>query len=176
MNEAGSDELSFEEFDAASQQTRDLLSLCEHLYCPEGHVPGTRISIRVITNSRELAPDMVAYLDRAPRKDPPDSLPMTVYALETEEEEAFAGFAIEEIEVRSTLDDVNPDTWVHLFEKEPEFIYEAKSAAAIVCVGKPLDIQLIVGGIEASAKALARDEMEREAKKAQEAAAAEEDD
>jgi hypothetical protein len=98
MPEAGSDTLSFENFDEVSQRIRDLLSLSDHLYCPEGHVPGTRTSVRVITNSARLAPDLLAYLERAPRKEPPESLPITAYVLEGTEEE-FSGYAIEEIEV-----------------------------------------------------------------------------
>ena len=69
--EAGSDSLTFDAFDKVSEKTRNLLSLSKHLYCPEGHVPGTHVTCRIITNSAKLAPQLVAYMDRAPKKDPP---------------------------------------------------------------------------------------------------------
>jgi hypothetical protein len=159
--EAGSDGLSFEQFDEVSQRTRDLLSLSDHLYCPEGHVPGTRISVRVITNSAKLAPDLLAYLERAPRKDPPESLPITVYILEGAEEN-FAGYAIEEIEAVVPDKDDGPG-WVTGHEPEPD--YEPKSVASVVVVGKNPDLKVIVAGLEMSQKALAADELERQAKK-----------
>jgi hypothetical protein len=162
MPEAGSDTLSFENFDEVSQRTRDLLSLSDHLYCPEGHVPGTRTSVRVITNSARLAPDILAYMERTPRKDPPESLPITAYILEGAEEE-FSGYAIEEIEVPVATKDDEKE-WFSGNETPPE--NEAKSVAAVVVVGQKPDITLIVAGIEASQKALAADEVEREAKKA----------
>lgn len=167
--EAGTDVLSFDAFDEVSQRTRDLLSLSDHLYCPEGHVPGTRTGVRVITNSSRLAPDLLAYLDRAPKKDPPDSLPITTYILEGNTEEDFAGYAIEEIEVAlPRQDDGTGYTKVHVM---PSTLTEARSVAAIVVVGKKPDIQVIVAGIEASQKALAADEVERAAKAAAAAAA-----
>lgn len=167
--EAGTDVLSFDAFDEVSQRTRDLLSLSDHLYCPEGHVPGTRTGVRVITNSSRLAPDLLAYFDRAPKKDPPDSLPITTYVLEGNTEEDFAGYAIEEIEVALPRhDDGTGYTKVHVM---PSTLTEARSVAAIVVVGKKLDIQVIVAGIEASQKALAADEVERAAKAAAAAAA-----
>lgn len=163
MPEAGSDTLSFEVFDEVSQRTRDLLSLADSLYCPEGHVPGTRTAVRVITNSSKLAPDMLAYLERAPRKEPPESLPITAYVLETADGEEFVGYAIEEIEVPvSSRNDDGPG-WITGNEPEPE--YEAKSVASVVVVSKKPDIKVIVAGLEASAKALAADALERQAKK-----------
>jgi len=138
-----------------------LLSLSDHLYCPEGHVPGTRTSVRVITNSATLAPDLLAYLERAPRKDPPDSLPITAYIL-VGTEESFTGYAIEEIEVPVPDVDDGPG-WVTGHEPEPE--YEPKSVASVIVVGKNPDIKVIVAGLELSQKALAVDEKERDAKK-----------
>lgn len=169
MAEAGSDTLSFETFDEVSQRTRDLLSLADHLYCPEGHVPGTRTSVRVITNSATLAPDMLAYLDRAPRKEPPESLPITAYILEGTEQ-AFAGFAVEEVEVPVKEQGERP-AW--FTDDEPSPAYEAKSVASVVVVAQRPDISVIVAGIEASQKALAADEQERAAKKEAEAKAKE---
>jgi hypothetical protein len=160
--EAGTDALSFETFDEVSQRTRDLISLSEHLYCPEGHVPGTRTGIRIITNSARLAPDLLAYLDRAPKKDPPDSLPITTYILEGNTEEDFAGYAIEEIEVVLPVKD-DGQGYTHEAKVRP-IEKEARSVAAIVVVGKEPDIRVIVAGIEASQKALAADEVERAAK------------
>jgi hypothetical protein len=115
----------------------------------------------VITNSAKLAPDLLAYLERAPRKDPPESLPITAYILEGTEED-FAGYAIEEIEA------VVPDKedgrgWVTGDEPEPD--YEPKSVASVVVVGKNPDLKVIVAGLELSQKALAADELERQAKK-----------
>ena len=151
--------MTFEQFDEVSQRTRDLLSLSDHLYCPEGHVPTTRTAVRVITNSATLAPDLLAYLERAPRKEPPESLPITAYVLEGTEEE-FVGYAIEEIEVP---DPENEDLgWIT--GNEPEPIYNPKSVASVVVVAAKPDIKVIVAGIEASQKALAADEVERQAK------------
>lgn len=161
MPEAGSDALTFEAFDTVSQRVRDLLSLSDKLYCPEGHVPGSRTAVRVITNNAKLAPDLVAYLERAPRLEPPQSLPITCYVLEGQDEE-FSGFAIEEIEVpASSLDD--DKMWTTGNEDEP--VLEAKSVAAVVVTGKSPSIATIVAGLEMSQKALLADEKEREAKK-----------
>ncbi|KAI2488903.1 hypothetical protein MHU86_25957 [Fragilaria crotonensis] len=148
--EAGSDALSFDTFDEVSQRTKDLLSLSNKMYCPEGDFPGTRTGVRIITNSATLAPQFLAYLERAPRK-APDSLPITAFVLEGAEEE-FAGYAIEEVE-----DELADGTTV------------AKSVAAVVLVGKKPDIKVLVAGLEASQKGLAADEAERAAKRAQEA-------
>lgn len=164
MPEAGSDALTFETFDEVSQRTRDLLSLADHLYCPEGHFPGTRTGVRVITNSATFAPDILAYLERAPRKDPPDSLPITAYVLEGTEE-SFSGYAIEEIEVPIPDNIYEDQGWVP-DDYEPDFQYEAKSVASVVVVGKKVDIKVVVAGLEACQKALAADELERESKKA----------
>ena len=165
MPEAGSDKLTFEQFDEVSQRTRDLLSLSDHLYCPEGHVPGTRTTVRIITNSATLAPKLLAYLERAPRKDPPESLAVTAYVLEGTEE-AFAGYAIEEIEVPIKKDDEDEKEWVSGEATEPD--NEAKSVASVVVVGQKPDIKIIVAGIEASQKALAADEVARNEKNAAE--------
>lgn len=155
--------MSFEQFDQVSQRTRDLLSLADHLYCPEGHVPGTRTSVRLITNSPTLAPSLLAYLERAPRLEPPESLPITAYVLEGGggTDEAFAGFAIEEVEV-----EVKPkETRAWKSGDEPDPVMEAKSVASIVVVGQKPDLSVVVAGIEACQKALAEDELERESKK-----------
>lgn len=160
MPEAGTDALTFETFDAACQQARDLLSLSDSLYCPEGHVPGTRTGVRVISNSSKLAPDLLAYLDRCPKTSPPGSMPITCFVLEGHDSE-FAGYSIEEIEVP-----VDPEEGVTVFDLgyQPK---EAKSVATVVVAGKAPDITKIVAGVEASQKALADDEIER-AKKADE--------
>jgi hypothetical protein len=156
--------LTFETFDEVSQRTRDLISLSDHLYCPEGHVPGTRTGVRIITNSARLAPDLLAYLDRAPRKDPPESLPITTYILEGNTQEDFAGYAIEEIEVELPIKD-DGKLYSRGWDPNPR-AKEAKSVAAIVVVGHTPDIRLVVAGIEACQKALAADEVERAAKQA----------
>lgn len=165
MPEAGSEKLTFEHFDEVSQRTRDLLSLADHLYCPEGHVPGTRTSVRIITNSATLAPSLLAYLERAPRKDPPESLPVTAYVLEGTQEN-FAGFAIEEIEVPVKQEEDDQE-WSTGEGTDP--VNEAKSVASVVVVGEKPDMKVIVAGIEASQKALAADEVARDEKKAAEA-------
>mmetsp|Transcript_36730 Transcript_36730/g.74845 ORF Transcript_36730/g.74845 Transcript_36730/m.74845 type:complete len:266 (-) Transcript_36730:2530-3327(-) len=143
MPEAGSNELTFDTFDEVSQRTKDLLSLSDSLYCPEGHVPGTRIGVRVISNSATLAPNVLGYLERAPRRDP-TSQTITAYVLEGTEEE-FSGYAIEEIDEDGV----------------------AKSVAAVVVVGKTPAIENIVAGLELSVSGLLADEEER-AKKAEE--------
>lgn len=163
MPEAGSGSLEFESFDDISERTRDLLSLSDHLYCPEGHVPGTRTSVRVITNSATLAPNLLAYLERAPRQEPPVSLPVTVYALEGADYE-FGGYAIEEIEV--PLIEHNGQDW-HDGTGYQYVQKEARSVAAVVVAGATPDISLIVSGIEQSQKALAEDEAARAAEKAE---------
>lgn len=176
MPEAGADgTLTFAHFDQASQRIRDQLSLSPSLYCPEGHVPGTRTAVRVITNSATLATDVVAYLERAPRLEPPESLPITVYALEQQgggakadgdkevtAAEEFSGYAIEEIEVPVKSTDPGPG-WV-AFDSMEDPPTEAKSVAAVVVAGKKPDLKVIVAGMELSQKALAADELERQAK------------
>mmetsp|Transcript_28319 Transcript_28319/g.65648 ORF Transcript_28319/g.65648 Transcript_28319/m.65648 type:complete len:265 (-) Transcript_28319:77-871(-) len=151
MPEAGSDALSFDSFDEVSQRTKDLLSLSNRLYCPEGHVPTTRTGVRVITNSATLAPQFLAFLDRAPRKEPPESQPITAYVLEGAEEE-FSGYAIEEVE-----------------EENEDGSMTEKSVAAIVLVGKEPDMKVFATGLQLCHTGLEADEAEREAKRAAEA-------
>lgn len=162
--EAGSDALSFDDFDSACQEVRDNLSLSESLYCPEGHVPSTTTGVRVISNSAKLAPDLLAYLDRCPKTSPPESMAITCFVMEGHTSE-FSGYSIEEIEVP-----VPPEEGVSVYDLgyQPK---EAKSVATVVVAGKAPKIASIVAGIEASAKALAEDELER-AKKAEEEAQA----
>jgi len=148
MPEAGSPSLSFDLFDEKSQSIKNTLSKSDHLYCPEGHAPTTRTGVRIITNSPTLATDLHAYLERMPRKDIPESQPVTVYALESAEEEAFFGFAIEEVEEM----DHTTDT-----------LMDPKSVAAVVVTGKTLDIKKIVCGVELSVHGLAADAEERAA-------------
>ena len=143
--EAGSDALTFEAFDSVTQRTKDLLSLSDHIYCPEGHVPGTRTTVRVITNSATLAPDVLAYLERAPRKEPPGAQQITAYVLEGTEE-AFAGYAIEEVE--EELDDGS---------------VVVLSVASVVLVGKSPNVAVLASGLEQSHAGLAKDAAEREA-------------
>lgn len=159
--EAGTETLTFEDFDAACQIVRDNLSLADNLYCPEGHVPSTSTGVRVITNSAKLSPDLLAYLDRCPKQSPPESMPITCFVLEGGE--AFSGFSIEEIEIP-----VPPPEGESVFELgyQPKI---AKSVATVVVAGAKPDIGKVVAGIESSQKALAEDELER-AKKAEEEA------
>eukprot|EP00934_Nitzschia_sp_Nitz4_P005180 Nitzschia sp. Nitz4//scaffold150_size53981//20623//21661//NITZ4_006676-RA/size53981-snap-gene-0.64-mRNA-1//-1//CDS//3329537068//5170//frame0 len=160
--EAGTDALSFEAFDDICQEVRDNLSLSDNLYCPEGHAPSTTTGVRVISNSWQLAPELVGYLDRCPKTSPPESMAITCFVLDGYEKE-FAGFSIEEIEVP-----VAPEEGVTVAELgyQPKV---AKSVATVVVTGTHTLLQKIVGGIEASQKALAQDELER-AKKAEEEA------
>mmetsp|Transcript_6386 Transcript_6386/g.9276 ORF Transcript_6386/g.9276 Transcript_6386/m.9276 type:complete len:267 (-) Transcript_6386:162-962(-) len=139
MPEAGSDELSFETFDEVNKRTKELLSSADNLYCPEGHAPGTRTSVRIISNSPVLAPKLLAYLERAPKRDP-TAHPITAYVLEGTNED-FNGYAIEEI-VDSTTG-------------------EEKSVAAVVIVGKNPSIENVVAGIELSVAGLMEDEAAR---------------
>jgi hypothetical protein len=158
--EAGGENLPFEEFDSVCQQARDLLSLSDMLYCPEGHVPGTHTGVRIISNSSKLAPDLLAYLDRCPKKSPPESMPVTCFILEGHDTE-FAGYSIEEIEVPIEAEDgASPSDLGYQLK-------EAKSVASVVVAGKQPSVAQIVGGIEASQKSLEQDELER-AKKAEE--------
>ena len=159
--EAGSDALSFEDFDAACQEARDLLSLSDKLFCPEGHVPGTHTGVRVISNSPTLTPDILAYLDRCPKKSPPDSMAVTCFVLEGQDTE-FAGYSIEEIEVpvKSAEGESAADLGY-----QPKV---AKSVASVVVVGKTPSVAKVVGGIEASHKSLEHDALERAKKSEQE--------
>jgi len=147
--EAGSEALSFDTFDEVMQRTKDLLSLSDSLYCPEGHAPSTRVGVRVISNVGGLAPDLVAYLDRAPKRDP-KSQPVTCYVLGGAEEE-FSGYAIEEVE--------------ELLEDGSRV---AVSVATVVVVGKVPDLKRVVAGIELSVEGLEADAAERADKKAEE--------
>jgi len=144
MSEAGSSNLPFETFDEVTQRTKDLLSLSDSLYCPEGYVPGTRIGVRVITNSASLAPQLLAYLDRAPKKEP-ISQPITAYIL-TKTDDNFSAYAIEEIEQGG----------------------EAKSVAAVVVLDQKPSLKTIVAGLELSATGLLEDEAARSAEEATE--------
>lgn len=152
MPEAGSEDLDFDTFDEVSQRTKDLLSLSDRLYCPEGHVPGTLTGVRIISNSSSLAPSILAYLDRAPKRDPPPSQSITAYILDGTDED-FKGYAIEEI-----------------VDKESG---EERSVAAVVVVGKSPKLELVVAGLELCAEGLKEDE-EARMKRAAEAEASKE--
>ncbi len=146
LKEAGSDDLSFEDYDEITQRTKDLLSLSDTLYCPEGHMPTTTTSVRVITNSAALAPKLVAFLDRAPKRES-TGCSITAYVLEDESMESFGSYAIEEV---GEGDDV-------------------KSVAAVVCTGKSVKVEQVVAGLELSLEGLIEDEEARK-KEAEEAA------
>jgi len=161
--EAGGDVLSFEKFDEMSQNIRDALSLSNGLYCPEGHVPKTRVGVRFITNSSTIAPDLLAYLERAPvSQAKPTSQPITVYAFEdngAEDEsigEAFNGYAIEEVE------DFEYDE-----ETGDKHDKGMKSVASVLSCGQTLDINNIVAALQLCSVALEADAKEREAAAAQ---------
>jgi len=138
--------LTFDDYDEIAQRTKDLLSLSDSLYCPEGHMPGTVTSVRVITNSKVLAPKLVAYLDRAPKKES-TGCSITAYVLEDASMESFGAYAIEEV---GDGDDV-------------------RSVAAVVCTGKSVKVEQIVAGLELSLEGLIEDEEARK-KEAEEAA------
>ena len=138
LKEAGSANLSFDDYDEITQRTKDLLSLSDTLYCPEGHMPGSTTSVRVITNSAALSPKLVAYLDRSPKRES-TGCSITAYVLEDESMEAFASYAIEEV---GEADDV-------------------RSVAAVVCTGKSVKIEQVVAGLELSLQGLIEDEEAR---------------
>lgn len=154
MSEAGSSSLPFETFDELSQRTKDLLSISDKLYCPEGHAPSSRVGVRIITNSATLAPKLLAYLERMPKRDPAPQ-PITVFALEESDSEieAFSGYAIEEIEEPSSK--------------------EIVSVASVIAVGKTVKLETVVAGIELSVGGLLEDEKARK-EEAEEKAKAEE--
>lgn len=146
--EAGSDRLDFDAFDAALQATKDALSLSASLFCPEGHAPGTRTGVRVISDvGPALAPALVAYLERAPKREPRGQ-PVTCYVLSGAAAE-FAGYAIEEVE--ETLADQSR---------------VAVSVATVVVTGASPSLERIVAGIELSVEGLEEDAKERAEKKA----------
>jgi len=152
MPEAGSDKLDFDTFDDVLQSTKDSLSMSDSLFCPEGYAPGSRIGVRVISNvGNELAPDLVAYLDRAPKRDPKGQA-ITCYVLSGAEE--FSGYAIEEVE-----------------ETAEDGSIEAVSVATVVVSGKSPSLKRVVAGIELSSEGLEADAKEREEKKAADEAA-----
>lgn len=146
LKEAGSDTLSFDDYDEIAQRTKDLLSHADSLFCPEGHMPSTTTSVRVITNSQTLAPKLVAYLDRAPKKES-TGCSITAYVLEDESMESFGSYAIEEVGEGDAL----------------------TSVAAVVCTGKSVTVEQIVAGLELSLEGLVEDEEARK-KEAEEAA------
>lgn len=149
--EAGSDALDFDTFDDVLQSTKDSLSLSESLYCPEGHAPGTRTGVRVISDKgcAALASDLVAYLDRAPKR-APRGRPVTCYVLSGAAQE-FAGYAIEEVE-----------------EPMEDGSKVAVSVAAVVVTGKKPSLERIAAGIELSVEGLEADAKERAEKKVDE--------
>lgn len=151
IQEAGSDALDFDTYDEVSQRTKDVLSLSPSLYCPEGHMPKTTTTVRVITNSATIAPQMVAYLDRAPKKQESTGCSITAYVLEDESiaDTNFSAYAIEEVADGK----------------------EVKSVAAVVCTGKTVDVEAVVAGLELSLEGMLEDEEARK-KEAEEAAAA----
>jgi hypothetical protein len=142
MLEAGSDNLSYETFDKVSKRTKKLLSLSEHLYCPEGYVPSTRKSVRIISNSADVVPKLLAYLDRSPKKYPSLQL-ITAYVLEGVNEN-FLGYAIEEI-----VDEV---------------IGREKSVAAVIVACEKPSIESVVAGLELSVDGLLKDDAVRNEK------------
>lgn len=147
MKEAGSDQLDFDSYDEISQRCKDLLSLSDSLYCPEGHMPGTLTSVRVITNSKSLAPSVLAYLDRAPKKgEGGNNCSITAYVLEDDQMEAFGAYAIEEVG-GSSGDEGD----------------EVRSVAAVVCTGKKISVEKVVAGLEMSLQGLKEDEEARNA-------------
>jgi hypothetical protein len=150
--EAGSsDKLDFDTFDDILQSTKDSLSLSDALYCPEGYAPGTRTGVRLIVSNlgKAIVPDLVAYLERAPKRDP-KSQPVTCYILSGSKQE-FAGYAIEEVE--ETLDDGSR---------------MAVSVATVVITGEKPNLKRIVAGIELCVEGLEADAKERAEKKAAE--------
>lgn len=114
-------------------------------------MPATTSSVRVITNSASLAPKLVAYLDRAPKRDS-TGCSITAYILEDESMEAFASYAIEETGEGDNV----------------------RSVAAVVCTGKSVKLEQVVAGLELSLEGLIEDEEARK-KEAEEAAAAAEE-
>jgi len=144
MREAGSDTLDFDSYDEIAQRCKDLLSVSDNIYCPEGHMPGTRTSVRIITNSDSLAPKLLAYLDRAPKRDSA-GCSITAYVLEDDDMDNFGAYAIEE--VGETTKDIT-------------------SVAAVVCTGKNVKIEQVVAGLEMSLDGLREDAEARKAEAA----------
>ena len=149
----GSDKLDFDTFDDRLQSTKDALSLSDSLFCPEGYAPGTRTGVRLIVShsGKTLVPDLLAYLDRAPKREP-KSQPVTCYILSGSSNiPEFSGYAIEEVE--ETLDDGSR---------------MAVSVATLVITGENPSLKRIVAGIELCVEGLEADAKERAEKKAAE--------
>lgn len=140
MKEAGSPDLDFDSYDEISQRCKDLLSLSDTLYCPEGHMPSSNTSVRIITNSAKLAPKLLAYLERAPKRES-TGCSITAYVLDDDQMENFSAYAIEEV---GEGDDI-------------------KSVAAVVCTGKNVKVEQVVAGLEMSLDGLKEDEAARKA-------------
>jgi len=89
----------------------------------------------------------MAYLERAPRQEPPGPQQITAYILEGKDCQEFAGYAIEEI-----VDEQDDESMVEL------------SVASVVVTGKsPLSLAMIAAGLEQSHAGLVADAAEREA-------------
>jgi hypothetical protein len=139
MLEAGSEALDFDEFDRMADKVKDLLSDSKSLFCPEGFMPGTDKTVRVITNSASLAPKLSAYLSRSPKRDPV-GCNITAYVLEANNFDSFAAYAIEEVGEGSD---------------------GIMSVASVVCSGKKVKVEQVVAGLELSLDGLKFDEEAR---------------
>ena len=128
--EAGTPELSFDQFDVALQTAKDTLSVADNLYVPEGHATGSAVGVRVISNDPELAAEVcTSVLDRMPKKDP-KSQRITLYVVKSDDNE-FSGYAIEE--------------------------EEGESVSAAVIMGKKLTASMVASGIQLSLAAFEAD-------------------
>ena len=102
-------------------------------------MPGSHTSVRIISNSATLAPKLLAYLERAPKRDSA-GCSITAYVLEDEMDQ-FSAYAIEEV---GEGDDI-------------------RSVAAVVCTGKNIKVEQVVAGLEMSFEGLKEDEAARKA-------------
>lgn len=138
MIEAGSDALDFDSYDEISQRCKDLLSMSDSLFCPEGFMPSSSTSVRIITNSGTLAPKLLAYLERAPKRDS-KGCSITAYVMEDAQMDNFGAYAIEEVGEGDNI----------------------TSVAAVVCTGNSVSVEQVVAGLEMSLDGLKEDEAAR---------------
>jgi len=94
--EAGSDALSYGDFEGALEAAKTELSSSPMLYVAEGDAAKTRVMCRVITNCGDgAASAMGLVLERAPRPAEAAELPLTVFYTPNAPHN-FAGFVVEQ--------------------------------------------------------------------------------
>jgi hypothetical protein len=93
--EAGEGSLSFEEFEFGLDSVKTTLESASILYVAEGDAPGTRVPVRIITDSGDVAATaMNGILERMPRSKEAKVLPVTCFV--SPKGNDFEGFIVEQ--------------------------------------------------------------------------------